>query len=124
VSGIPQTLSDLRMQLGSGRAGGLLGNLQLQLLVASGGGLLVLLVNTTLGLYKPRGLTPYGRRKQEERPVAAPTTTAESSTAARANAMIPEGMSRRVKIAIAIIGVIVAVLVFLHLSGAGLGSHR
>ena len=33
-------------------------------------GLLVLLVNTTLGLYKPRGLTIYGRRRQEERRIA------------------------------------------------------
>jgi hypothetical protein len=32
----------------------------------SGGGLLVLLVTTTLAVYKPRGMTPYGRRKQQE----------------------------------------------------------
>ncbi|MDP9202749.1 MAG: hypothetical protein M3P26_12560, partial [Gemmatimonadota bacterium] len=28
--------------------------------------LLVLLVATTLAVYKPRGMTPYGRRKQHE----------------------------------------------------------
>ena len=33
----------------------------------AGGGLLVLLVATVLAVYKPRGLTPYGRRKQRER---------------------------------------------------------
>ena len=32
----------------------------------AGGGLLVLLVITTLNIYKPRGLTPYGWRKQQE----------------------------------------------------------
>jgi hypothetical protein len=32
----------------------------------AGGGLLVLLVAATLGVYKPRGMTPYGRRKQRE----------------------------------------------------------
>jgi hypothetical protein len=32
----------------------------------SGGGLLVLLVTTTLAVYKPRGITRYGRRKQRE----------------------------------------------------------
>jgi hypothetical protein len=32
----------------------------------AGGGLLVLLVTATLGMYKPRGMTPYGRRKQRE----------------------------------------------------------
>jgi len=35
----------------------------------SGGGLLVLLVNTVLSVYKPWGRTQYGRRKQEERNV-------------------------------------------------------
>jgi hypothetical protein len=32
----------------------------------SGAGLLVLLVTTVLAVYKPRGLTGYGRRKQDE----------------------------------------------------------
>jgi hypothetical protein len=35
-------------------------------LIHAGGGLLVLLVTTTLSVYKPRGLTPYGRRKQHK----------------------------------------------------------
>jgi hypothetical protein len=35
-------------------------------LVHAGGGLLVLLVITVLNVYKPRGLTPYGWRKQQE----------------------------------------------------------
>ena len=35
-------------------------------LVHAGGGLLVLLVITVLNVYKPRGLTPYGWRKQRE----------------------------------------------------------
>jgi hypothetical protein len=34
------------------------------LVVHAGGGLLVLLVPTTLSVYKPRGLTRYGRRKE------------------------------------------------------------
>ncbi len=36
-------------------------------LVHAGGGLLILLVITALNVYKPRGLTPYGWRKQHER---------------------------------------------------------
>lgn len=32
----------------------------------SGGALVVLLVATVLGVYKPRGVTPYGRRKQHK----------------------------------------------------------
>ena len=39
---------------------------RVQLVVAAGAGLLVLLVNTVLGVFKPRGLTPYGWRKQRE----------------------------------------------------------
>ena len=35
-------------------------------LLHPGVGLLVLLVITVLNVYKPRGVTPYGRRKQEE----------------------------------------------------------
>lgn len=34
-------------------------------LVHAGGGLLVLLTTTVLAIYKPRGLTPYGKRKQK-----------------------------------------------------------
>jgi hypothetical protein len=54
---------------GSGRAlGGLGGDL-----FHAGGGLLVLLVVTVLNVYKPRGMTPYGWRKQhEERKVSQP----------------------------------------------------
>ncbi|HUE81601.1 MAG TPA: hypothetical protein VMM84_05740 [Pyrinomonadaceae bacterium] len=38
----------------------------------SGGALVVLLVATVLGVYKPRGITPYGRRRQEKRKVSQP----------------------------------------------------
>jgi hypothetical protein len=47
---------------------------RLQLVVAAGAGLLVLLVNTTLGVYKPRGLTPYGWRKQQEQRTQRPAS--------------------------------------------------
>jgi hypothetical protein len=36
-------------------------------LLHSGGGVLVLLATTTLAVYKPRGVTPYGRRKPTSR---------------------------------------------------------
>ena len=42
---------------------------RIQLVVAAGAGLLALLVNTTLAVYKPRGMTPYGWRKQNEQRV-------------------------------------------------------
>ncbi|HET9588043.1 MAG TPA: hypothetical protein VFO91_04555 [Anaerolineales bacterium] len=46
-------------------------SLQIQMVVASGAGLLALLAATGLAVYKPRGMTPYGWRKQyEERKVS------------------------------------------------------
>lgn len=41
--------------------------LQIQMVVAAGAALVALLITTTLAVYKPRGLTPYGWRKQQER---------------------------------------------------------
>ena len=47
--------------------------LRIQLVADAGAALLVLLVNTTLGVYKPRGMTRYGRRQQhEQRKVSQP----------------------------------------------------
>jgi hypothetical protein len=47
--------------------------LRIQLVADAGAALLVLLVATTLSVYKPRGMTRYGRRKQhEQRTVAQP----------------------------------------------------
>ena len=40
---------------------------RLSLVVHAGGGLLVLVVTTVLSIYKPRGLTRYGRRKLQPR---------------------------------------------------------
>jgi len=43
-----------------------LGGLRIRLVADAGAALLVLLVATTLSVYKPRGVTPYGARKQHE----------------------------------------------------------
>lgn len=45
-------------------SGGELAGLRLQLVADAGAALLVLIVNTTLSVFKPRGLTRYGRRRQ------------------------------------------------------------
>ena len=39
---------------------------QIQMIVASGAALVALLIATGLGVYKPKGMTPYGWRKQYE----------------------------------------------------------
>ncbi len=56
------TLSGVTAHLTATGAGGHLGNVQIQLAVAAGAGLLVLLTTTTLGVYKPWGKTPLARR--------------------------------------------------------------
>src|SRR4051794_33356827 len=43
--------------------------------VHAGGGMLVLLVIQVLNMYKPRGMTPYGWRKQHERRTGSPAET-------------------------------------------------
>jgi hypothetical protein len=45
---------------------GALAGMRIQLVADAGAALLVLLVATTLSVYKPRGMTPYGWRKQRE----------------------------------------------------------
>jgi hypothetical protein len=54
-------LADMARETDSASLGRLGGDL-----FHAGGGLLVLLVITVLNVYKPRGLTPYGWRKQQE----------------------------------------------------------
>jgi hypothetical protein len=44
-------------------------------LVHAGVGLLVLLVVQVLNMYKPRGMTPYGQRKQQEQRTVVPAET-------------------------------------------------
>ena len=50
--------------------------LQIQMVVAAGAALVALLVATTLGVYKPRGMTPYGWRKQHEQRTVSPAVDA------------------------------------------------
>jgi integral membrane sensor domain MASE1 len=85
-----------------------LGPLKTELVRAPSLAILLLLVATTLGVYKPWGLTRYGRRKQQERRKVQQT---DSET--------PVG----VKVFFAVIGVLVLVFVVLHLTGHGFESH-
>jgi hypothetical protein len=86
-----------------------LGPLKTELVRAPSLAILLLLVVTTLGVYKPWGLTRYGRRKQQERRKVQQQPENET----------PMG----VKIFYAVIGVLVLVVVVLHLTGHGFGSH-
>jgi len=86
-----------------------LGPLKTELVRAPSLAIVLLLVATTLGVYKPWGLTRYGRRKQQERRKGQQQPDNET----------PVG----VKIFFAVIGVLVLVFVVLHLTGHGFESH-
>lgn len=62
-------------EVDSADVGGLRSGLQGELLHA-GVGLLVLLVIQVLNVYKPRGMTPYGWRKQQEQRIVTPAIDA------------------------------------------------
>jgi hypothetical protein len=86
-------------------APGEFGDLRISLVVHALGGAILLLSATALSIYKPWGLTPYGRRIQSEK--AAPAAV--------------EAPPRRLGfyIALGIIGTLLLLLVLHHLAGGG-----
>ena len=84
-------------------------SLKTELVRAPSLAILLLLVAAPLGVYKPWGLTRCGRRKRQERRNVQQQLANET----------PLG----VKIFYAVIGVVVLVVVALHLTGHGFGSH-
>ena len=85
------------------------GPLKTELVRAPSLAILLLLVVTTLGVYKPWGLTRYGRRRQQERSKVQPQLGYKT----------PLG----VRVFYAVIGTVVLVFVVLHLTGHGFGGH-
>lgn len=82
--------------------------LRIQLIADAGAALMALLVATTLSVYKPWGLTSYGRRNE-----------GTASSVDRSSI----GASWRRLWVIGVI-IVVAVFVFLHLTGGGLHGNR
>ena len=85
------------------------GPLKTELVRAPSLAILLLLVVTTLGVYKPWGPTRYGQRKQQER----------RKVLQQPDNKTPLG----VKIFFVAIGLLVLVFVVLHLTGHGFGGH-
>jgi hypothetical protein len=88
-------------------SGGDLRRLRVQLVADAGVALLALLVATTLSVYKPRGLTPYGQRRLRDGSVASEPVARSQWT---------------VYLLVAIISLVLLVVV-LHLTGNGLHPH-
>ncbi|MGH9932609.1 MAG: DUF2269 domain-containing protein [Pyrinomonadaceae bacterium] len=98
-----------------------------ELFVHAAGGLIVLLVVTMLSVYKPWGLTAYGRRKQAEHgrsqadltPVRTPTTTPVWSS--------PRETSLRTPRWVYVVGIhaigLLLLFVVLDVTGGGLPGH-
>jgi hypothetical protein len=88
------------------------------------GGLLVLLVPTVLSVYKPRGLTPYGRRRQHEQRAPSQRPCVDSSGAVGVWSLggsITITLRRSQMYGIVVV-VLILHFVILHLTGIGL--HR
>jgi hypothetical protein len=102
----------------------------IELAVHAAGGLPVLLVPAVLSVYKPRGLTPYGRRKQHDQhaPSQQPPSERPSLDSNGDIGVWPLGGSITITLRRAhMYGIIVIVLVLhfviLHFTGIGLGGH-
>lgn len=83
---------------------------RIQLVADAGAALLALLAATTLSVYKPAGLTPYGRRKQMKE---------SEATLVRSTPSAPRWVYLSGMITIGL----VLLVVLLHLTGHGLGGH-
>jgi len=80
------------------------GDLRISLLVHAVGGLLLLLTATALSVYNPWGLTPYGRKQLEQRPIGGTS-------------------SHGLTILLGVIGTILLLLLLHHLAGGGMHHH-
>jgi hypothetical protein len=85
-------------------------SLKTELVRAPSVAIVFLLTATTLGVYKPWGLTRYGRRKQQEWGKAQPQPENET----------PFGL----KVFLSLIGVLILTFIVLHLTGHGFESHH
>jgi len=92
--------------------------LRIQLLVHAEGGLLVLLAATVLSVYKPWGMTPYGRRK---------VSLVDLRSRPDFNVGPSRGSTTRPPRWVYVVGIhaigLILLFVVMHLTGGGLRSH-
>jgi hypothetical protein len=82
--------------------------LRIQLVFDAAAALLVLLLLTTISIYKPWGRTPYGVRRERERGAVRKPTTGK-----------PWGLY----VLFGLIGLVILLFILLHLTGHGLHGH-
>lgn len=93
-------------------ARGELAGLRVQLVADAGAALVALLLATVLSVYKPRGMTAYGKNRQYEQ---------RSDT--QRQALLAFGASRWTKVIGVGLVIVLALFVILHLTGGGMGGH-
>jgi hypothetical protein len=97
--------------------------LRIQLVAHAGGGLLVLVAATVFSLYKPWGMTPYGRRKQHKRHMVSLADLPSSSDSDVRRAL---GTAARTPRWVYVVGIhvfgLALLFVVIHLTG-GVRSH-
>ena len=96
-------------------ARGEMGGLRIQLIADAGAAVLVLLIATALSVYKPRGLTAFGRAAQE---AMSPETGGLAVGRLQAT-----GRPRWVTVSYAVVVLLVALFVIRHLASGGMGNH-
>jgi hypothetical protein len=105
-------------------ARGDLAGIRIQLVANAGAALLVLFVATALSVYKPGGMTPYGRRKQYEQITVSQRSGTDSDDADVRSSRRPTiSTPRRVYVCGIVVVALVLLFVVLHLLGGGLGGH-
>lgn len=93
--------------------------LRVQLVVHAAGGLLVLIAMTTLSVFKPWGMTAYGRRK-----IAQPNLSSLPKATALVDDSVLTTSTPRWRRVVGIHAIVLVVLfVLLHLTGGGLQRH-
>jgi hypothetical protein len=97
---------------------------RIQLVVHAAGGLLVLLTVTALSVFKPWGMTAYGRRKQQERRQASQPAQVRATELSPARAALGRSASWWAKaIGAHVFVLVVVVAVALHLSSGAMPRH-
>ena len=99
------------MALGMTPSGTNLEGLRIQLIADAGAAMLILLIATTLSVYKPWGVTPYGLRRLQE----------QQKRASNRRQTIKK--SWLLYILIGLICLVILMFIILHLTGGGLGNH-
>ncbi len=94
-----------------------LGGLRIRLVGDAGLALLVLLVNTTLSVYKPWGITAHGRRRLRNA-ASTPRSPAETQVHNPSTLIRPWGWY-----VLLAIGALIFLFVAVHLAGGGLAQH-